>query len=210
MMLFIKYFTLALITSFLGSVPFGTVNLSVVDTTIKESFKAGMFIAIAASLVEIVFSLFAVQFGMRITDYIEKNQYIKLSTILVFISLGLIFFFRKQREPNTDKPKKKQLNFLKGLFLATINPQVLPYWILIITYLQTTYMLDLNIYERTQYVVIFLFGVWLGKILALYMYGKLSIIIQKKAVRISKLMNKIIGCILFFIGIFQLVKLLVT
>lgn len=208
-MLFIKYFFLALITSFLGALPFGTVNLSVVDTTLKESFKAGMLIAIAASLVEIVFSFLAVHCGMLITDFIEKNLYVKVSTILLFIILGLLFFFKKQKQRSLEKRKRKKSNFLKGLLLAIINPQVLPYWVLIITYLQTSYMLNLNIYEQTKYVVIFLFGVWLGKILALYLYGKLSIVIQKKAVRISKAMNKIIGTILFTVGIIQLVKLLV-
>ena len=58
----ISVFFIALVASFGGTLPFGPINLSVVNTTINRSFKAALRFSTAAALVEILQALVAVRF----------------------------------------------------------------------------------------------------------------------------------------------------
>ena len=198
------HFALGLISSFLGSLPFGTVNLSVVDTTVHHSFKAGVKMAIAAALVEIIQSFLAVHCGKYISNSIEMSTYVQIGVLVLMFALAIFFLLKKQSDGTETKKKWKMGNFAKGAVLGLINPQALPYWVFIITYFHTSPWFHFE----TDTIIAFLIGVSLGKLLALLLFGYLSLIIINRIAAVSKWMNKIIGGIFLLIGVVQGLRLL--
>jgi len=51
-------------------------------------------------------------------------------------------------------------------------------------------------------------GVYLGKLLTLYAYGKFSYMLKMKMKNITTIINRVIGILLIFISIFQVTKIL--
>jgi len=69
-MTFFHFILIGFFFSFLGSIPFGPVNLSMVDTTLNKGFKNGLHFATAASLVEILQATAALYLGIKMTEYL--------------------------------------------------------------------------------------------------------------------------------------------
>ena len=62
---------------------------------------------------------------------------------------------------------------------------------------------------QSSLLVLFLFftGIYLGKLLTLYLYSKFSLIIKNRVQNINHTVNKITGILLVVIATFQAVKL---
>ncbi|RMG61672.1 MAG: hypothetical protein D6722_19390 [Bacteroidetes bacterium] len=193
---------LGLTASFLGALPLGIVNLSVVDTTIRRHFRAGFKLSLAASLVEVLQFVLALYLGTMGTKFVSQYPGMKWGVPVIFLGLGLLFFLRKQ---DKERPRR-ELNlpdFLRGLVLAMINPQALPFWIFIIAWFRSAHYVELDPTTQMGTVGVFVLGVWAGKLAALLLFGLLSVTISRRAERISQQMNKIIGGILLLIGLWQ-------
>lgn len=205
-MTYIIHFLAGFIASFLGTLPFGPINLSMVDTTIKDGMKVGLRFSIAAAIVEIGQSLFAYNFGMWITQYLEHNIWIQLTVFLVLFAIGALFFFRKGREDADIGDKKKVSPFLKGAIIGLLNPQALPFWVAVIATLKSSAWLSFGMWD---FILLFLFGVSLGKLVALLLYGKMSLFIVNRITSLSHWMNRIIGGIFIGLALVQGVKIIV-
>ena len=59
-------FFIAFAATFVGGIPFGAINLSVVNITINKSFGKAMQFALAASLIELIQVCLAIFFGTQI------------------------------------------------------------------------------------------------------------------------------------------------
>ena len=194
-------FAIGWIASFLGTLPFGPINLSVVDTTLRKNLQAAMWLAFAAALVEILQSFVALHCSMWISDAVQSSPVLKILAFVLFIGLGLAFFFKKNLQ-KVDKAQKGG-NFLRGLIISLLNPQAIPFWVFVLTYLESAQMIHLSSNQKLNLVLMFLLGVALGKFIALLGFGLLSRTIRGKTDFINQWMNKIIGSILIFIGIYQ-------
>jgi hypothetical protein len=71
------HFVLGFIAAVIGAVPFGLVNLSVVDNTLNRGERAAFLVSAGATLIEIVFVLLAVFLGSRLSVYIQNNRWIE-------------------------------------------------------------------------------------------------------------------------------------
>ena len=201
-------FSVALLISFLGTIPFGPINLSVVDTSINKSLKSALSFALAAAIVEIVQSFVALHCSQLIDAFLNESALTKiLATILLFV-LGLMFWLKKPKEKMNDAehPKKKN-DFFRGFLISILNPQAIPFWIFALSYLKMSQMIYLDTTMAILLVFAFLFGVALGKFLALLLFAIVGKQLKSKLGIINQLMNKIIGGILLGIGVVQVVGL---
>lgn len=196
-------FTVGWIASFLGTLPFGPINLSVVDTTINRSFRAALWMALAAAIVEIVQSFIALHCSMFINDYLQNSPIVKVAALILFLGLGLAFFFKKASQNKPEQENTKGNSFIKGFFIALVNPQAIPFWIFVLAYLDTAQMIHLDSHLGFQVVIGFLLGVSIGKFCALLLFGLLSRFISNKTTTLNLWMNKIIGSILILIALIQ-------
>lgn len=193
------YFFVGFIACFIGTIPFGPINLTVVKTTVDYNRNRGTEVALAASIVEVFEALIAICFGMVISAFLESNVGIKLFIALVFVVLAIVIFTRKPDPALKDARDDQQSFFKKGLLIAALNPQAVPFWIFALAaisqYFEFEYM-GLNL-------ALFLVGVFVGKILALYGFVVASGYLKTHLQESSLLVNRILAGILLFIGISQ-------
>ena len=194
------YLSVGLIVCFLGTIPFGPINLTVVKTTLEYDSRRGMEIALAAAIVEIAQALIAISFGMMISNYLDSNRAIKLLLATVFFVLAIVVYKRKT-DPDLSVSTVVQRSFLfRGLLLAALNPQAVQFWIFALAAISQYTVFNYNGIS----LVGFLVGVFLGKLLALlgFVYG--SSYLRTHLRQSSRIVNQALAAILLFIGASQL------
>ncbi len=200
----IYLFFLGATLSFLGTIPLGPINLSVVDATIKYHIRAAFWMAGGAALVEICNSFIALYCNTYISQVIDKGIWTRLVTAIFFLIFGLIIFFKKNRSgANEEVVQKSNHHFLKGIGVALLNLQAIPFWIYIFATLKSLHPGGFGPQMAISEICWLLMGVASGKFMALIGFGWLSQLIKQRANSIQGYMNKIIGCILIIIGVVQ-------
>lgn len=145
------------LTSFLGSLQLGIVNISVMDTTLRKGKKAAFWLALGGSLPEILYCFLACTIGSLL---FESTLAINVFKILVGIVL-LFLAFRLWHTKNTflfptkpDKLFKPWQNFLKGFSLALLNPQLLPFWLLVhISFNNYDFLILRSYFDYTSFIL---------------------------------------------------------
>jgi L-lysine exporter family protein LysE/ArgO len=198
-------FFIALGLSFGSAIPFGPINLSVIDTTIRNNLKCGVLFSLAAALVEIVQVMVALFCSVWVAEFFTKSPAIKVGAFVLFIILGFVFLFKGKVEKKKVEPgsSSQVANFFKGALIALANPQTLPFWIFVLTYLETVQMIPINASQPWSIIIAFGVGVCVGKFLGLLGFSLLSHKIGKKSTKITKVTNKAIGYFLIVIGVIQ-------
>ncbi|MFP2995814.1 LysE family transporter [Spongiivirga sp. MCCC 1A20706] len=199
------YFLVGFGATTLGAIPLGTVNLSVINTTIKQNANSAMKIAMSAGVGEIILTLFALHYSMTIMHIVEVYGWIQYVIVVVLLIAGILLFFKKQSTSSNNASTRKKI--INGFVLGVFNPPVLVYWMLALSYINMN-AISLNMTTPFSVLLLFLTGVYVGKIGTLYGYSKASLLIKNKVQDIASAMNRFIGALLVVIGILQLSKLL--
>jgi len=71
---------------FIGALPLGAINMSVISISIKNSQRQALFFALGASLVEIGQAGIAVVFGIYINQYISSHSEISYVIATLFLA----------------------------------------------------------------------------------------------------------------------------
>ena len=79
----------AFVVSYIGSIPPGTINVSVMQLAIQKRKRAAVFFAFAASGIEFIYAGFTVQFHILLTNNENLADYFRIITSVVLIALGL-------------------------------------------------------------------------------------------------------------------------
>lgn len=210
----ITYFFLGLLTTIVGALPLGTTNVAVINTTIKENIQSALKIVYSAALAEMILVIVALNFNMPIENFIGMNIWLQYVIAFLLLVVGIILLLgRKEciKDENEEciiikkrryNPSKQILGFILGL----VNPTVLIYWILVISFLRKK-MIHLDISLEYSLLGLFLVGVFLGKVLTLYGYGKFSHTLKLKMKNITTKINRVIGILLVVVSLFQFAKI---
>jgi len=194
------HFSIALFASFLGYLPFGLVNLSVIDNALSRGLRSGIMMSLGAGLVEILECLVAIQFTVLLSKYLERNSFVHVLVFIILVGFGLFFLYKNQRNSEFKKSgKNQQSSLVKGLILSILNPQALPFWVFVITYFKSHDWINFNYFTLPAFVI----GGALGRFLTLALYSYLSVTVINNTSNISRIMNKIIGWFLIGLGLYQ-------
>lgn len=207
---FLMYLALGTVASFAGTIPVGPINISVVATTLKRNFKAGIIFSGSAAVIEILQSFIALQFGMLLSGLLFNNPSFQIAVSIVFLLIGVVFLLKKEQPALKNKSKKKLPAWLNGMLISLLNPQALPFWIFVLGYYQSASLIDMELLSlgHVNCVLSFLIGVYLGKFAALSMYSYLSVYLSSKIGHFAYWMNKILGAVFIILAFGQLFKLL--
>lgn len=195
-------FAIAFLATFVGTIPFGPINMSVISITLNKSFNKSLQFSIAASLVEILEAAVAISFGIYIQTFIQSHSWIQILIFSLFIGIGVFFIVRTTSPKLQGKSKVKTSEFVKGLLVSLGNPQALPFWIFILSIIAQN--IDINF--SGTHLLGFLIGVFLGKLGALMLFAYLSSFLKNKLSDSCTWINRVLGSILLLIGLIQAVK----
>ena len=205
-MILIPYLLLGFITAVFGALPLGTTNVAVINTTIKENIQTALKIVYPAAFAEVILVLLALYYNTKIIGFIDSNIWVQYSIAVILLVVGAVLFFRKKDQTVIKKKQLKISKQLLGFILGMVNPAVLIYWIIAISFLNKK-MIYLDLSIGCTLLMLFLVGVFFGKVVTLYGFGKFSHQLKLRMKHISTKVNQIIGILLAVVSIVQFVKL---
>jgi threonine/homoserine/homoserine lactone efflux protein len=200
---FFSHFCYGLIACFIGGLPLGIINMSVVNITVRKSPKAAYQFALGSSLVEIFEASIAVIFGLAIEGYLRHSATLQFIIFLGFVFLGIYFLQKKTRTNYRESGTRRGTSeFMKGIIVALLNPQAIPFWLLALTFVAPYHIIDFigsNLY-------FFLGGVFFGKLLSLLLFARGARYIKSHLSESSRLIDRAMGYVFIIIGLVEAAK----
>ena len=202
----ILYFLIGILASVIGALPLGASNIAVINTTIKQNAKQAFKIAVAAGIAEVVLSYYALHCNLVVREFFEQNMWIQIVIVVILMAVGSFLLFKKSKQNVSKKKKITSSKYVTGFLLGILNPPVLIYWILAFGIINNNNLM-LSLGSPLQVLFLFFAGVYIGKLITLYLYSRFSISIKNKVQNITLVINKVTGVLLIIIGIAQAIKL---
>lgn len=197
----VQAFLVAFGFSFIGSIPPGTINLTILQLGLEKKINIAWKFAFAASIMEYPYAWIAVKFANLILSNpaIVKNMH--LIAGLVMIVLGTMNLWASTRSTSLAV-RFSNSGFRKGLVLGILNPLAIPYWIAMTAYFKTQQWIDLssNLSLHSYLTGVFL-GAFLILIIIAYLANRLADLFTH-----SKVLKKIPGATLLVLGAYSLVQ----
>lgn len=199
---------LGTIIAFLGVLPPGLINMTVVKISLKDG-KNRAFMFVFGALIVIFFqTLVALIFAKYINSHIEIALLLRQIGFVVFSLLTFYFFLIAKKSSNTLKSgikiKSKKSRFFLGMFISAINFFPIPFYVFITINLASFGYFSFS--ETSIY--LFTLGVVLGSFFGFYGYMKFIKNLEDKSNFISNNINKIIGSVTAFVAIMSLIYIL--
>lgn len=199
----LSIFFIALIISFVASLPFNPINLIMIDTTLQNSLRAGCWFAAAAAMVELGQSLIAVYGGSWVAQVIQKSVWMKIASCLMFITIGILFLLKKDKSHLTAKTQMEKNFFLRGLLISLLSPQTIAFWVITLAFLQSANIPNVSAQSHIAHIASFAIGASFGKLGALMLFGVWSERIIRHSQTLRSRINRVMGFILIGLGVCQ-------
>lgn len=196
-------FLLSLSFSFIGTIPPGTINLSIIQLGLEKRINTAWRFGIAASIVEYPYAWLAVKFENLITASPLITQNIQLITAVVMLTVGALTLWSADK-PSDLGEKFKASGFRRGALLGILNPLALPFWVGTTAYLRGQHWIDLS---STLSLHCYLLGASLGALAVFMIFAYLAQRIVSEFQQ-SHRVKKIPGYILLGLGFYAFVKYL--
>jgi len=200
-MTILSNFCVAFFFSFVGTIPPGTLNLTILQLGIDNKISIAWRFAIAAALIEYPYAWLAVKFEHFITASPLIAENAQLITAIVMIALG-VFNLLPGGKSSKMVEKFNQSGFRRGLLLGILNPLALPFWVGTTAYLNQQQWIDVTTPMGLQG---YLIGVSTGTltlfILLVYLARRVSSKFQQ-----SVLLRKFPGIVMLALGLYALVQ----
>jgi len=167
----LQTFLLAFFVSLLGSIPPGTINVSVMKLGMEGRVWEGYSLAVGATLIEWVYVLLVIQFQIFVNDQAIPKDLFILITAFVMAALGIYSLLKRssnQFSSGVDRGKRR--GFIKGLLLGVLNPLAIPFWLAVSFYFESNSWVLLDDFSGWLYSL----GVVFGSLVTLYLATNLG------------------------------------
>jgi threonine/homoserine/homoserine lactone efflux protein len=212
-------FLITFLISFAGSFHPGPLNMSVIQKTLKKNLSAGLWMTFGGVIPEIIYGYLAVE-GLKIFEryplIFEIMQWIVLPILLL---VGWNYLKPKPaKDPIDEILEANKLSaeseiaslssdIFKGFLLSFLNPQLLPFWLIILINYQNYQVLHIeNMLDKTAFVVGASAGAFLLNYFCAYIANrKRGLVFEYLS---PKMFDTIMGWTFVVIALIQAIKLL--
>ena len=126
-------FATGLLVSFLGTLPLGVLNITIMRVSLLQGLRSALQFALACALVELVYSYLSVELTQSLVAYPALKPLTEVVAAVTLLGMG-VYYIRKQSTPMTDQRTIRP--FYLGALLSVVNVVAFPFWILYTTLLQ--------------------------------------------------------------------------
>jgi len=192
--------------SFAGSLQLGPSNLTVIQSVLRRNLHAGLWAALGGSLPEIIYATAAVRAGIWLRTHQKIWTILEWSAVPFLIVIGIVIFFTPNKSielENTDQPTH---SFLKGLILGLLNPQLLPYWLVILVQYESYKPLRV---ETTSEQAAFVTGTAFGALILLVGVAYFTLRFKERIIQRMQRwnINRVLGILFLLLATGQFIKL---
>lgn len=199
----LQAFILAGIISFAGSVQLGPVNFGTIQTALNKNKKAAILFGFGGSLPELLYCGLAFGSSNLLNQYEGLEAYLKYLTTGILFVFGIYMMFQKPSEGGTKTGQKSGKEVWRGMTFGLLNPQLYPFWLIIITNLRSY-----NLVTNPSWLVqgAFVVGTAAGAFLLQYL---VAVVTTRKRefvyMKLTTNYNKVFGGIILAVALVQLV-----
>src|SRR5258708_4451886 len=196
-------FFLGFIFSFFGSIPPGTLNVSILQMALQGKASIATRFAMAVAIVEYPYAWIGVQFEYWLTSSPMVIENFQLIAAIVMMGLG-IFNLLPSKQPKGFAKKFSESGFRRGLALSLLNPMAIPYWMGFTAYMKAQGWISLS---TTGLLHSYVFGTSIGAMVLL----SLVIFFAKRLAPYaseSRWIKIIPGLVLLALGLYAFAKYL--
>ena len=190
--------------SFTGSLPLGTLNLTVANFSFADNLTGATMFAVAAIFVEMLLvriALLAVKQLEKLKRLLWFFNLITGAVLLLLAFSSLTAAWQKQLF-QVETPFTALHPFLLGVLLSIINPLHVPFWIGWTAVLKTKHVLDNSRGAHNFYVL----AIGMGTALAFTTYALAGRFLIDHLLAQHVLLNWIVGIVLLLTAMVQLYK----
>jgi len=198
-MIFLTFF-IGLFANFIGYIPPGNINLTLVQITVNRGLKQALLFIIAFSCVEFFFTYFIMHAARWLSGQVKLDMVIDWVMVVLFGVLGAITWMHRKKMPKTNYSNTESIRY--GILLGFLNPMQVPFWIITGTYLITHHW----ILDGRPALVVFSLGAAAGSFLALFLYAKFAKYFKTKFDLSTRLINTGIAILFFSFAAYHVVK----
>lgn len=197
-------FGIAFFFSFIGTIPPGTLNLSIIQMGLEHRVQQAWRFSLAACIIEYFYAWAAVAFENFITSSSAIEENFELITGIVMLTLGVLSLVTA-RKPSPLVKKFHASGFRKGIILGILNPLALPFWVAMTAYIRSQRWASI---DSTISLHAYLFGIALGgfALLMLLFFLARKVVVYFEG---NSFVNKIPGVTLLILGCYALIKYLI-
>lgn len=199
-------FLITFFISFVGSIHPGPLNLSVIQTTLKKGLPPALLLALGGVIPEIIYGYLAVEGVMLFEKYPLVFNVMQWAVVPILLGLGIQQIIISRKPKQIIEPAKLAEGVTKGFLLSITNPQLLPYWIVILINYQNYKFLKISELSDKLF---FVLGASLGAFALNYVYAYIAYQQRERIFRYLKEghFEQIIGWTFVLMGLLQLIKL---
>lgn len=203
-MIVLLNFSVAFFFSFVGTIPPGTLNLTILQLGIENKIKIAWRFGLAAAIIEYPYAWLAVKFEQLITSSPLIAENAQLIAAIVMTLLGITNLWSLSK-PSKFAEKFSNSGFRRGLLLGILNPLALPFWVGTTAYLNSQQWINLTTTSGLQG---YLFGVSIG---TLTLFVLLAYLAKKVASRFQQsiILKRIPGIIMLALGLYAFIQYLI-
>jgi threonine/homoserine/homoserine lactone efflux protein len=194
-------FLIAFLFSFIGTIPPGTLNLTIIGLGLEQRLPTAWRFALAAAIIEYPYAWLAVEFETLITSSPVITDNFQILTAVAMIVLGIFSLWSSQR-PSAFAKRFHESGFRRGIFLALLNPLALPFWVAMTAYLRSQRWVDLDTGIELHF---YLLGVSLGSFTLLMLLALLArkVVMQFQG---NTFLKKVPGITLLILGAYAVMQ----
>jgi len=198
-MLILTFF-LGLFSNFIGYIPPGNINLTLVQITINRGLKQALHFIISFSCVEFFFTYFIMHAAKWLSHQVKLNTIIDWVMVVLFGVLGAITWIHRKKPPETNYSEHESIKY--GILLGFLNPMQIPFWMITGTYFITH---EWILFGKLA-LVIFSLGSAGGAFLCLFLYAKFAKYIQSRFALTTRFINTGIALLFFSFSAYHVFK----
>jgi threonine/homoserine/homoserine lactone efflux protein len=199
-MIFLTFF-IGLLANFIGYIPPGNINLSLIKLTINRGLKQALQFITAFSCVEFFFTYFIMHAAKWLSAQVRLDVVIDWVMVVLFSVLGIVTWMHRNKPPESNNHSEHD-SIRYGILLGFLNPMQIPFWMITGTYLITHEW----ILAGKLALVIFSLGSAAGAFLCLFLYAKFASFIQGKFALSTRVINTGIAVLFFAFAAYHVVK----
>ena len=203
MWLYLQVFLTGLVFSFIGSIPPGTLNVSVLQLGLEKKVNVALRFALAVSIIEYPYAWIAVEFESWLTSSPLIIENFQLITAIIMTGLGT-FTIWASRKPSTFSVKFNESGFRRGIILSLLNPMAIPYWMGATAYFKAQGWVNLS---TEGLIHSYVFGTAVGAMLLLTLFVFMANRLAKH-VQQNVFIKMLPGFIMLALGLYAFAKYL--
>ncbi len=195
-------FFLGILANFLGYIPPGNINLTVVQLSINRGSKQTNNFIASFCLIELLLTFLIVRGAQWLSHTVKLTLYIDWVMVFLFLTLGIITWINRNKQVESHYSGGKAIKL--GIIMGFMNPMQIPFWGVMGTYLISHGWIVTGWFG----ILIFSIGSSIGAGICLLAYAKFAGFVFKKFTLTNQIINSGIAVLFFTLAAFQLGKLI--